>query len=807
MLYPYTNLYLCFIVLGLICHYSYAQITNVTLVGPNPSQGLVQLMKDGSWGTICDDQFDHDDAKVVCRMAYPKGDVAVAAVEGVFGNGTGKIFYDELQCTGLETTLENCRADSFHDCFHSEDAGVICDSKDVKMRLVNGAADGMSGRLEVELNGQWGTVCDDDFTSKTAKVACKELGLPSLNAYPSNFGSGRGPIWYDDVICQGPETTLLACNMTEIGNNDCDHTEDVGVVCTDTAPTFNVRLVNGQNAEEGRVEIELNGRWGTVCDDLWDEVDAEVVCNMLGFTNGTAKGVGNAYFGQGSGSIVMDDVECIGTEKNLAQCVFGGFGVHDCDHSEDAGVICNGDTSNEVKIRLVNGANNEEGRVEVFHNNRWGTVCDDEFDDREAKVICRMLGFNGTALALGDAFFGEGSGTIQMDELACSGRENNIGLCRFDGFGNNDCDHSEDAGVVCNAGNQNLTVRLVNGKSATEGRLEVFYHNQWGTVCDDYFGAEEAKTVCRMLGYPTGEAESVNGGFFGEGIGRIWLDNVHCTGLENTLDACRHNPYGTNNCDHTEDVGVRCGGTNESPLRLVGGVGPFEGRLEVFHNNRWGSVCSDGFGVTDAKVVCNALGFPSDSPVVQGSPAFGPGTGDIWLSNVNCNGSEPSLDLCIHGQWGSNSCTHEKDVAIVCRNHGLECYHCDGLTDPSTCKETQQCAVGEACEEASYIIDGETRVSMACQSLLVCNALTYGTSAIGRRSTRQASGQATQVKCCTTPLCNRDIITIDNPHTSTSTGPCEDKKNYNCAELDSLRICDNPQAAKALCPKHCGICS
>nr|ACT53266.1 scavenger receptor cysteine-rich protein [Azumapecten farreri] len=792
---------------GIICHYSYAQVTNVTLVGPTTGQGLIMLMKDGVWGTICDDSFDHDDAKGVCRLAYPKGDVAVATVEGVFGNGTGKIFYDELQCTGLETSLENCRSDSFHDCFHSEDAGVICDSKAVKMRLVNGAADGMSGRLEVSLNGQWGTVCDDEFTSKAAKIACKELGLPSMNSYVSTFGQGTGQIWYDDVLCQGSETTLLACNMTEIGNNDCGHSEDVGIVCTDKVPTVNVRLVNGQSPDEGRVEVQVNGQWGTVCDDLWNEVDANVVCSMLGYTNGTARGVGNAYFGSGSGSILMDDVQCVGTEQNIAQCVYGGFGVHDCDHSEDAGVICHSESTSDVKVRLVGGSNSAEGRVEVFHNNRWGTVCDDEFDNREAKVICNMLGFgNGSALAMGNAFFGEGSGTIQMDELACSGRESNIGLCRFDGFGNNDCDHTEDASVICNAGAQNLTVRLVNGKTQNEGRVEVYYHNQWGTVCDDYFGKEEAKTVCRMLGLPTAEAQSVSGGYFGDGIGRIWLDNLHCTGLENSLDSCRHNPFGANNCDHSEDVGVRCGGTMESPVRLVGGVGPFEGRLEVFHDNQWGTVCEDGFGVTDAQVVCNVLGFPSDTPVVQGSSAFGPGTGNVWLSRVQCNGSEPALDLCIHGQWGSSSCSHDKDVGIMCRNHGLECYHCDGLTDPRSCKETQQCAVGEACEEASYIINGETRISMACQSQLVCDALAQG-SAVGRRSTRQASGQTTQVKCCTTPLCNKDILTIDNPHTSTGTGPCADKSGTDCSALDGMKICENQQAAKLMCPKHCGICT
>ena len=102
-----------------------------------------------------------------------------------------------------------------------------------------------------------------------------------------------------------------------------------------------IRLVDGGNNHEGRVEVCHYNRWGTVCVDFWDRNDGIVACRQLGFEFVSVNT--SVRFGRGTGWIWLDDLLCTGSESRLVDCAHDGFGVHNCGHhSEDAGLVCEG---------------------------------------------------------------------------------------------------------------------------------------------------------------------------------------------------------------------------------------------------------------------------------------------------------------------------------------------------------------------------------------------------------------------------------------------------------------------------------
>uniref|UniRef100_A0A6Q2YNE9 protein-lysine 6-oxidase n=1 Tax=Esox lucius TaxID=8010 RepID=A0A6Q2YNE9_ESOLU len=320
-----------------------------------------------------------------------------------------------------------------------------------------------------------------------------------------------------------------------------------------------------------------------------------------------------------------------------------------------------------AKVRLAGnfarGPN--EGRVEVLHNNTWGTVCDDEVDIKLANVVCRELGFQNGITWAHSAKYGEGVGPIWMDNVRCDGTEKTVKDCKHNGWGVNDCKHSEDLGVVCSpeprldqvTGSRNvqsLPVRLKAGPRLGEGRVEVLKEGKWGTVADQLWDRVSASVVCRELGFGTAK-EALTGAYMGQGTGPIHMNSVKCLGTEKSILDCSFQDVPLWTIKHTQDASVRCHIPKlglDNTVRLAGGRELGEGRVEVLMDTggrkRWGSVCSENWGINEAMVVCRqlGLGFASRAHQETWYWAGDPNAAELVLSGTHCVGTELSIQHC-----------------------------------------------------------------------------------------------------------------------------------------------------------------
>uniref|UniRef100_A0A5F9CYX7 Macrophage scavenger receptor 1 n=1 Tax=Oryctolagus cuniculus TaxID=9986 RepID=A0A5F9CYX7_RABIT len=105
--------------------------------------------------------------------------------------------------------------------------------------------------------------------------------------------------------------------------------------------------------------------------------------------------------------------------------------------------------------------------------------------------------------------------------------------------------------------------------------------------------------------------------------------------------------------------------TPSATVRLVGGRGPHEGRVEILHNGQWGTVCDDHWELRAGQVVCRSLGYRGVKSVHK-KAYFGQGTGPIWLNEVPCLGMESSIEECKIRQWGVRVCSHGEDAGVTC---------------------------------------------------------------------------------------------------------------------------------------------
>ncbi|XP_033115361.1 neurotrypsin-like [Anneissia japonica] len=422
----------------------------------------------------------------------------------------------------------------------------------------------VSGRLEYLYSGQWGTVCDDHFDMLDATVVCRELNLGNAVKVLTGVGVAwdSSPIWLDDVRCTGEEQRLIACPSTSPHN--CTHSEDVGVECTgDLNP---VRLVSvWLSANEGNVEVQHDGVWGSICDDSWSGESTRVVCKQLGFEGGSN------FFGQDytdSTAIILDDVDCVGTEQSIGQCPHRNWGEHDCNNNEKVWVSCyTYDSLLYGSVRLVGGIKTSRGILEVNIDGRWGTVCGESWGKDEAQVVCRQLGYKGVEEYRQSRYLYQIGNTeshpINIQTVDCTKELSKITYCTIstDSWGSCGQDHTSDVALSCIPSEDDPVdgeLRLVGGTDS-EGILEIFVDYEWRTICDNYWYQDEGDAACKQLGYDyASDYSAYTNGFDTSQASQLQIydSTFDCyLGTETSLSECTQSYYGTCGYDF---VALKC---------------------------------------------------------------------------------------------------------------------------------------------------------------------------------------------------------------------------------------------------------
>ncbi|XP_072051889.1 uncharacterized protein [Amphiura filiformis] len=323
------------------------------------------------------------------------------------------------------------------------------------------------------------TLIDIDLERSERRSRC----FDSLDVYDANYVDEEVSIGQFCGLKSQPPIRSSGPDMTIVFTTDQSITAKGYKARVSFVGAVTARLIGGNSSREGTVQLKhyKNGR-GTICDSNWDVKDASVICRMLGY--GAAMTASKrATFGEGTGRVLLNNVECEGSEFNIGECSYEGWRSRSCySHNHDAGAVCFPQNALPLQVRLADSDVWHIGRVEVSIHGVWGTVCDDDFDISDAHVICKHVGFVG-ALKVLRATDGIKPGApslpIYFDDVDCIGDEDGLELCNHNGIGNHNCVHSEDVGVECIPAFRSQKQRLDDNKGSTTTKLPEFVTNQY----------------------------------------------------------------------------------------------------------------------------------------------------------------------------------------------------------------------------------------------------------------------------------------------------------------------------------------
>uniref|UniRef100_A0A668A600 SRCR domain-containing protein n=1 Tax=Myripristis murdjan TaxID=586833 RepID=A0A668A600_9TELE len=616
---------------------------SVRLVNGNSvCSGRAEVKSDQSWSSVCEADFDQQDAQVVCREL---GCGPPSVLQGaLYGEGEAPMGTKEFQCEGSESSLLDCGSSGSarNTCSPGKAVGLTCSGRRGPVRLVGGASR-CNGTLEMKRLGEWRPVgVQSELNLKTAAAMCRELDCGSAVSAERRRGS-----LYRSKCSTNDQNPSRDQNHRHTAINFLPF-DTVTVDKGDNLSPESVRLVNGNSLCSGRVEVKSDQSWSSVCEADFDQQDAEVLCRELGC--GPPSVLQGALYGEAEAPMWTREFQCEGNESSLLDCGSSGSARNTCSPGKAVGLTC----SEPDDVRLVGGASRCAGRLEMKHLGVWRPVDELDFDLnlKSATAVCRQLGC-GSAV----------SAERRQDPL----HEYKWYLsssCFLSGFTLRECVYSPDnLAITCSESDD---VRLAGGASRCTGGLEVKQNGHW-LPADEWnseWSLKTAAAVCRLLDCGSVVSTEERKDPSDQLVYQITSDPICMQSLSNMRECSSSlsKPSRTS-------VQINCSGndiiyrhtTMSLNLLYMPGSGKGSG---VKSDQSWSSVCEADFDQQDAEVVCRELGCGAPS-VLQGA-LYGEVEAPMWTKEFQCKGSESSLLDCGSSGSARNTCSPGKAVGLTC---------------------------------------------------------------------------------------------------------------------------------------------
>ncbi|CAI8040121.1 Fibrillin-1, partial [Geodia barretti] len=649
---------------------------------------------------------------------------------------------DGITCTGNEDNILDCSYDSVSNCDHSEDAGVICgavclngtvrlatedinefyqdpDTLDDDYFIKDELA---RGRVEVCVEGGYGTVCDDYWDSQDASVVCSQLGFSPYGAIGiigGHFSNASVPVLIGNVRCAANESSLFDCSYETSAHEEvsqCDPNQVAAVACLDSSIGFancttgEVRFVDftdnpEEDSRQGTIQICINNAWGSVCNDhFFDSTDAEVFCDQLvGFSTDGASELQGTDVTTSSAPLFLSSLDCDEMDQSL---------LYDCSHDEVGLASCDDFGSAVVKCFNIDECAENTDNCSQNCSDTLGSyqcVCYDGYtldsDQHTCNDIDECATGNNSCHANSQCtntdggyececlpgFDGDGFNCTNIDECAETNRNNCSASANCtDTFGSYECTCS-----VGYTGDGYLCTDVDECSNATACHQYAHCNNTVGSfICSCMDGYDGDGMTCDdndecVLGtdlcHEKAACNNTVGSYRCTCIVGYSGDGFNCSDYDECalgIDLCDShadctNTIGSHECAcrigyNGDGISCDCG---DGEVLLYDGsrlsTNHSNGTVLVCLDNEYGTVCDDWWDPLDATVVCTQLGFSATGslPVVR-SGLGSPPNRSIFLDNVVCTGGEANLTEC--GYTTITNCDRSEEAGVRCEATCLE---------------------------------------------------------------------------------------------------------------------------------------